>query len=142
LNTAPPAGVSFAGWDSAAPATGMSIVAVHHPEGGLQKISYGNTRSFATCTGQSTSDSFSCATGTAAASQFVVVDWTRGVTEVGSSGSGLFKTVGSSTYLIGQLYGGASSCTNLTGTDSYGRFDVAYKSALSKWLDPTACVTP
>jgi lysyl endopeptidase len=142
LNTAPPAGTSFAGWDSAAPAAGMSIVAVHHPEGSLQKISYGNTRSFATCTGVSTSDTFSCAAGTAATSQFVVVDWTRGVTEVGSSGSGLFKTVGNSTYLIGQLYGGASSCTNLKGTDSYGRFDVAYKSALSKWLDPTACVTP
>jgi lysyl endopeptidase len=142
LNTAPPAGTSFAGWDSAAPATGMSIVGVHHPEGGLQKISYGSTQSFASCTGSSLSDSFSCAPSTVALSKYLVVGWNRGVTEFGSSGSGLFKTVGTSTYLIGQLYGGASSCTNLTGTDSYGRFDVAYKSALSQWLDPTACVTP
>lgn len=142
LNTAPPAGTSFAGWDSAAPAAGMSIVGVHHPEGDLQKISYGSTQSFAACTGSSTSDTFTCSSSTVAVGKYVVVGWTRGVTESGSSGSALFKTVGTSTYLIGQLYGGASSCTNQKGTDSYGRFDVAYKAGLSKWLDPTACVTP
>jgi hypothetical protein len=50
--------------------------------------------------------------------------WTlnQGVTEGGSSGSALFTSSGRQ--LIGQLYGGYSSCANPTGADIYGRFDL------------------
>ena len=61
------------------------------------------------------------------------------MTESGSSGSGLFKSAGGVNYLVGQLRGGSSSCSNPTGNDSYGRFDVAYKAALRNWLDTPAC---
>jgi hypothetical protein len=60
------------------------------------------------------------------------VRWSSGRTEAGSSGSGLFLNNGH--YLLGQLYGGdGTSCTD-TGTDSYGRFDVAYRAGLYQYL--------
>jgi len=142
LNVAPPAGVTFAGWDASVPTTGTAVVGLHNPSGGLQKISYGSTQGYLSCSAIGAAETFSCAGSTVTAGKFLLTGWSRGVTETGSSGSGIFKTVGTSNYLIGQLYGGSSSCTNPTGQDSYGRFDVAYTAALSKWLDPTACVTP
>ena len=59
----------------------------------------------------------------------------RSVTEAGSSGSGLYKTIGTTNYLVGQLYGGSSSCTAPTAADAYGRFDTAFNAALSRWLN-------
>jgi len=47
----------------------------------------------------------------------------------------LFRTSGSSAYLIGQLWGGAASCGNQNGFGIYGRFDVAYDAALKNWLN-------
>jgi hypothetical protein len=142
LNVAPPVGTTFAGWDASVPASGTAVVGLHNPSGGLQKISYGSTQGYLACSTIGTAETFSCSASTVAAGKFLLTGWTRGVTETGSSGSGIFKTVGTSNYLIGQLYGGSSSCANPSGQDSYGRFDVAYTAALSKWLDPTACVTP
>lgn len=136
LNTAPPSGVNFAGWDSTAPAAGTSLVGIHHPSGDLQKISTGSLKGFRSCTALNTStDSFSCSNSTQTSGNFVATQWSRGVTEAGSSGSGLYKTVNGTNYLIGQLYGGSSSCSTQTATDDYGRFDVAYSAALSRWLD-------
>ncbi len=60
--------------------------------------------------------------------------WSQGLTEGGSSGSGLFLNNGH--YLVGQLYGGSSLCGSSSGPDFYGRFDVAYNAALSQWLSP------
>ena len=116
LNSTPPTGVIFAGWDATSPSAGTSITGVHHPKGDLQKISYGTITSFS--------------------SSYLYTQWSRGVTEGGSSGSGLFKTVGSTNYLVGQLWGGGSSCTAQTAPDQYGRFDVAFNAALNKWLNP------
>lgn len=142
LNVAPPAGTTFAGWDASVPTTGTAVVGLHNPSGGLQKISHGSTQGYLACSAIGAAETFSCSASTVSAGKFLLTGWTRGVTETGSSGSGIFKTVGTGNYLIGQLYGGSSSCTNPTGQDSYGRFDVAYTAALSKWLDPTACVAP
>ena len=60
----------------------------------------------------------------------------QGTTEGGSSGSGLFRTIGSTRYVVGQLFGGDASCSNREGGDAYGRFDLAYSAALSRWLNP------
>lgn len=136
LNNAPPSGVNFAGWDSTAPTVGTSLVGIHHPSGDLQKISYGSLKGFRLCTVLNVmTDSFSCSNSTQASGNFVATQWSRGVTEAGSSGSGLYKTVNGTNYLIGQLYGGSSSCLNQAASDDYGRFDVAYAAALSQWLD-------
>ena len=66
------------------------------------------------------------------------MQWQKGTTEGGSSGSGVFVTVveNQTRYLVGQLYGGSASCSNREGGDAYGRFDLAYSAALSRWLNP------
>ena len=67
---------------------------------------------------------------------FLRVRWQRGVVEPGSSGSALFLSLQARPYVVGQLQGGSSSCDSPQGLDDYGRFDVSYRSALHRWLDP------
>ena len=140
LNGVPPAGASYAGWDPAAPVLGATVAGVHHPGGDLQKLNNGSFRSFLACTTiDAVANRYSCNDASEASSNYLSAVWSRGVTETGSSGSGLFKSAGGVNYFVGQLRGGSSSCSNPTGNDSYGRFDVAYKAALKNWLDTPAC---
>ena len=135
LLSAPPAGVMYAAWDSTAPALGTAVTGVHHPGGDLQKISFGSIQSFQDCTvPDPSSDTFNCSPATQASADYLSIVFTSGTTEPGSSGSGLFKGSSGTHYLIGQLYGGTSSCSNLSGENDYGRFDVAYTTALHQWL--------
>ncbi len=98
------------GWTAARQTPGESIVGVHHPGGTHMRISYG------TLIGPDGS--------------FHQVQWSSGVTAGGSSGSPLFN---SAKQVIGQLYGGISSCAILDGLDEYGRFDRTYAS-VSRYL--------
>jgi len=140
LNSMPPTGAMYAAWDPSAPALQTAVTGIHNPSGDLQKISYGSILQFNICSSvHPQSDSYNCISASQASGNFLNIQWTRGVTEPGSSGSGLFKTLGSKNYFVGQLFGGDSSCSNPTGTDSYGRFDVAYTAALSKWLEAGTC---
>mgnify|MGYP006913191452 CR=1 FL=1 len=50
--------------------------------------------------------------------------------------SALFLPLQGRAYVVGQLQGGSSSCDSPQGLDDYGRFDVSYRSALHRWLDP------
>lgn len=127
LNDTPPAGAFFAGWDASAPTSGMSVVGLHHPRADLLKASFGAVTSQAACvsTGET---SFQCS-GTVG--NFHRVAWSQGTTEGGSSGSALFKN---GTQIIGTLYGGSSTCAALASPEFYGRFDVAYNTALKTWL--------
>lgn len=141
LVAAPPAGATFAGWNASAAGYGAAVTGIHHPAGDLQKISFGAVRSFFNCV-PAGDGKFSCNGASSGTSSFVGVDWTSGLTEGGSSGSGLFLDNGR--YLVGQLYGGGGSCTE-PGTDIYGRFDVAYSAGLSPWLGgtpPPVVITP
>lgn len=108
----PPSGVVYAGWNVAQPGSAETLVAIHHPEGSHKRIALGSKVS---------SDS-----------RFWTVRWNRGVTEGGSSGSPLLNA---SQQVIGQLWGGYSSCENPSGIDRYGRFDVTYP-IVRTWLDP------
>lgn len=142
LNGTPPAGATYAAWDSSAPVLGTAVTGLHHAGGDLQKISFGAVQSFHECTvTDPISDSFTCSTSTQANAGYIDTLFTSGITEAGSSGSGLFKTVGSSHYLIGQLYGGSASCSNPGGSNEYGRFDVAYSAALNQWLSAGTTVS-
>jgi lysyl endopeptidase len=132
LNAQPPAGALFAGSSPFGPDAynGLQgIYGVHHPSGDLQKYSEGDYLGTAAC-GAST-----CSSSTGSDAKFLAVRWNRGVTEPGSSGSGLFRRLNGKDYLVGQLLGGASSCTQPTAYDFYGRFDLAFNSALQQWLD-------
>lgn len=130
LNSAPPAGVTFAGW---APAqTGVSVTGVHHPQGDLQKISFGSVQAYASCTFDAVKDVFYCA-NTLGGSLGIV--FSTGIVEPGSSGSGLFMMNNGRHYLIGQLSASNLSCGSPNGMAYYGRFDVAYNAALQNWLN-------
>ena len=109
----------YAGWDRQAldrPSIGKCI---HHPSGDHKRISTPHSVQMN--------------------SNFYKVYWTVGVVEGGSSGSPLFNQ---SKLVIGQLYGGTSSCDNQSGYDLYGRVGVSWlgdgtaSTRLQDWLDP------
>ena len=133
LNGSPPSGAIFAGWNAEAPVTpGASVFSVHHPDGGWQKYSAGTMPGYAACTGTY------CLDAPVGSASHLIVTWSRGVTEPGSSGGALFSSSGK---VIGQLSGGTSSCSNPGGEDFYGRLDLAYANGLYQWLSPTGAAT-
>lgn len=132
LNAAPPAGIVFAGSYFGAVAAGASMAGLHHPWGDLQKLSQGAVVQFSNCS----SETQTCQDSTPQDGRFFNVGWSAGTTEKGSSGSGLFFPIGSRRYVVGQLFGGVASCTDPAGLDRYGRFDLAFQSALKNWLKP------
>lgn len=109
LNDMPPEGVVYAGWDSSPIDYGATSVGIHHPGGGVKKVSEG----IATYN---------------PADDYMRVTWSMGVTEGGSSGSGLFTAASGAEkdYLLrGTLYGGLSACSGAPANafDVYSRFD-------------------
>lgn len=131
----PPAGVTYAAWSPNAVPVGSGVAGLHHPRGDLQKINLGSVTAYGECHVTDAAGSFSCSQASQSTGEFVSVQNSLGTTEGGSSGSALFQAIGSSRYVVGQLYGGNASCTNTTGSNFYGRFDVAYNTALYQWLD-------
>jgi len=111
LRAEPPNGVTYEGWTTSQLSSGDSITGIHHPEGDIKKISFGDV--------------------TDHNNDFWRVEWHYGITEGGSSGSPLFNADHAVT---GQLFGGASACDFLSGEDDYGRFDVTYQK-IHKWID-------
>jgi len=118
-----PAGLAWVGWVSTAAPTGTPSACVQHPSGSWKRIAFGNKVAGQVCSG----------------SNFTQMDWTIGVTEPGSSGSGLFWNDPASSRhqkLYGQLYCGFSACTGTaanTLNDDFGRFDVTH-NAISSFL--------
>jgi hypothetical protein len=120
LNASPPAGALFAAWDSAALTQGTALTAIHHPAGDVKKVSLGTMGGFGP--------------SALASGDFIIVNWNStatGVTEGGSSGSGIFTALGNpvSQYVFrGGLLGGPSSCTAASDRlyDHYSRFDQVY----------------
>jgi lysyl endopeptidase len=131
LDDVPPANynVYYAGWTNeniaATQATG-----IHHPSGDVKKISRENNALTSSAWG-----------GTPANSHWMVPGWDDGVTEGGSSGSGLWDQ---NHRLVGQLHGGASQCGGSDLSDLYGKFSLSWlgggtnATQLKHWLDPDA----
>ena len=127
LNSTPPASfnVQYSGWDRTDLEANVSeATCIHHPAGDVKKISheldapYHDTQF--------------------GAEVWYIDNWESGVTEGGSSGSPLFNQ---DHRIIGQLYGGYSSCSAPNDADWYGRFGVSWdgtsaSSRLRDWLDP------
>ncbi len=128
LRELPPSGATYQGWATHRFDASTDVGTPHHPNGDLQKITTGRTRGLYSCGPTSCTSSDN--------GQFLSSRWTSGVTEPGSSGSGLFWRNGTSQYLIGQLLGGGSSCASPFSLDFYGRFDLAYNDGMNQWLDP------
>lgn len=130
LNSSPPSGAVYAGWNAATVTTGTSLTAIHHPQGDPKKVSIGSAGGFEP----------SNIAGSPGGS-FLRVNWNSlatGVTEGGSSGSGIFSGDASAGYRFrGGLLGGASSCTVGPSElwDVYSRFDQVYGS-IAQYLNP------
>lgn len=119
----------FSGWDNSG-AIPTSSVCIHHPDGDIKKISFDDAAA-----------SISQAMGSSEAQSTWTVEWDRNTTtEGGSSGSPLFDQ---NHRIIGQLWGGGASCSNLSAPDYYGRLNKSWEPAgsnstnqLKFWLDP------
>jgi hypothetical protein len=116
LNRAPPEGAVFAGWDSSAPPLGESLVALHHANGEVTKVSHG------TVVDAPPYPRFALA-------------WTSGIVQGGSSGSGAFsRAQGDRPDLLvrGGLSSANASCA-APGVGYYSRLDLAWP-VLAPWL--------
>lgn len=131
LRTTPPAGAFFAGWNAATLTPSTPVIAIHHPQGDIKKVSRGTHSGF--------SSNVQFPPDPQVVTSAARSSWAEGTTEGGSSGSGLFTLSGSDYQLRGGLYGGGAACEN-TGqseaagnVDFYSRFDQVYPS-LQPWL--------
>lgn len=124
-------GAFFNGWNNAdAPPT--ASVSIHHPSGDIKKISFDDNPAVAVQ-----------AMGSSEANSSWQVIWDRSTTtEGGSSGSPLFDQ---NHRIIGQLWGGGASCSNLSAADYYGRVNKSWEpvgsdqtNQLKYWLDPSS----
>ncbi|MBI5384035.1 MAG: trypsin-like peptidase domain-containing protein [Verrucomicrobia bacterium] len=122
--------VHYAGWDRSGVAP-PGCVGIHHPSTDEKSISFSSNAVTTTdnCIG----------TGGSSRSTHWEVIWTTGVTEPGSSGSGIWDPA--THLLIGFLSGGDSSCSTPQEPDCYGKISVAWNGSsastrLKDWLDP------
>ncbi len=130
LQSAPPPGTVWAGWSATLPTVNQDLIGVHHPQGDLQKISFGDLESYGSCS-WSGSTPYCWETSPSEANGFNVI-WNNGLIEPGSSGSGIFNT---SQQLVGTLsVGNINYGCGVTNFGGYGRFDIPYRSALYQWL--------
>ncbi|APY07067.1 hypothetical protein BWZ20_01555 [Winogradskyella sp. J14-2] len=125
--------VVWSGWNRSTTYNPTVNFGIHHPSGDIQKTCREDDGAYRQVVNFG---------GNPNTQMWFIDQWELGVTEPGSSGSGLFNEVG---HLIGVLSGGSAACTgtsNNGGVDFYGRFDVAWSfgstasSRLSDWLDP------
>ena len=119
----------FAGWDNTGDVP-STTVCIHHPSGDIKKIAFDDDAA-----------SVSQSMGSTEANSTWTVSWDRNTTtEPGSSGSPLFDQ---NHRIIGQLWGGGASCSDLSAPDYYGRVSVSWEppgsssaEQLKFWLDP------
>jgi lysyl endopeptidase len=148
LNETPPAGVMFAGWSTQRQAItpSVSLIGLHQPKGqsnsfagDILRQSTGTISGMGRISGYTNGNTdFPLVQQTNDTTQpMYQVSWSSGITEGGSSGSALFRNgTTSNPQVVGQLWGGASSCSTPTSPDFYGRFDLAYQDGLINWLNP------
>ena len=126
LNRMPPEGAVYAGWDSDAPPVGESLVALHHANGEVTKVSHGTV------------------VAPPPYPQFAIA-WTSGIVQGGSSGSGAFSRVASpraDLLMRGGLSSANASCSS-PGVGYYSRLDqvwplmAPYLSASPKYANAT-----
>ncbi|WP_200154654.1 trypsin-like peptidase domain-containing protein [Chromatium okenii] len=132
LNKQPPSGVVYLGWTTATPLLNDVVTGIHHPDGDLKKISFGQLDAYQNCyADDDDDDTFYCHPASSSSGNYIDVDWSQGVTENGSSGSALFNDA---QQIIGTLWGGNDSCYDEDGVSTYGRFEIAYNTKLKQWL--------
>ena len=131
LNEMPPIDYRtyYAGWN-ASENVSCPVYCFHYPQGDIKKISIENDTPSAT--------DFKLGDLFLPNGHWKVNHWEQGITEGGSSGSGLFDA---KNRIIGNLSGGSSDCTTL-GDDYFYRLNAVWNTSddvsknLKTWLDP------
>jgi lysyl endopeptidase len=132
LNTQPDPkwNVNYSGWDATETGHDSAVVGIHHPNVDAKAISFENDKAvIAGYLGDSSPGD---------QTHVRVIDWDKGTTEPGSSGSPLFNK---NHRVIGQLHGGSAACGN-NESDYYGRFNTSWNGdgtktgSLKEHLDP------
>ena len=129
--------VLYAGWDATiAPAVSTTIHSVHHPKSDQQRLSRGSVASYFNRAAVNSVTNFDTTFygATITSGAILGVTLTTGLTESGSSGSGLFKGTDANPIVIGQLFGGTAPACGVNSNNVYGRFDVAFNAGMSDWL--------
>ena len=130
-----PDGVTFNGWDLSDPALGVNVVDISHPMGSYKRIAFGQTVA---------SNDVAIGTDFLPAGLYTTVQFFRGITQPGSSGSPLFTAPG---VVVGTLTYGpdlpADILCNGNDVSGFGKFSNAY-GYLSSYLEdlPGAVVRP
>lgn len=114
--------VNYAGWDATVDGHDSPVVAIHHPNVDEKSISFENDNAVISSYGGQLSPGDS--------THVRVIDWDKGTTEPGSSGSPLFNA---DHRVVGQLHGGGAACGNNL-SDYYGRFHTSWDGQGSKGL--------
>lgn len=113
-----PEGTYFYGWTAASVPAGTTSFCIHHPSGAPQALSRGTKLS----------SGYNCGppigVPSAPSWNWNHIDWFSGITEPGSSGSAICRQ--GDKYLYGVLTCGTSGCDDFSGTEGFGRWDVAY----------------
>lgn len=139
LNGQPPANVVYAGsYFGPLVRPGIQVIGVHHPKGDLQKISLGEIQAYADCDAFDSQGNTACRLS-ANTGPMLVMQWSRGLVEQGSSGSAFFVAAQEDTsrrYVAGALSSGNGSCDKPDGVAVYGRFNLAFADGIRRWLAP------
>lgn len=125
LNTQPDPkwNVRYAGWDATERGHESPMVAIHHPNVDEKSISFDFDNAVLSSYGGQSSPG----DGT----HVRIIDWDKGTTEPGSSGSPIFN---SQHRVVGQLHGGGAACGN-DASDYYGRLNTSWGLGLRDHLD-------
>jgi hypothetical protein len=123
-----PDNLYWAGWTGKTVADNTDSTAIHHPAGDYKRISFGFKSNSQICNQDAGTNAI----------KLVRLVWNDGVTEGGSSGSGIFTD--NTQQLYGQLFFGPSSCSAGPADryDCYGAFTNTYakiKKLLVKGAD-------
>jgi len=124
----------FSGWSTEPVQTGEFVFGIHHPAASHKRFSEGDV--------VGTNQTIVLGDGTVWQEQ-ITVEWTRGLTEGGSSGSGLFRFTEADCALVGMLSNGPAfqTCDDIPLPSGYANFESFFSQA-APWLffeDPPAC---
>lgn len=120
----------FAGWSRAGEPPKDTLACVHHPDGAEKRISISYSDTYPGVWGNGSQE-------VPGGNHLILPSWDIGSTEYGSSGAPLLDR---NNRVVGQLHGGAASCSN-NGYDAFGWLNAAWDgphpdNRLSDWLDP------
>jgi len=131
LRSSPPNGVVLAGWDLSRLQPETPVTALHHVVSEPKYFSQGRVKQFVETIAPPVDGAYEVSPDPRG--DFAQVVWNSGITQAGSSGSGLWIERDGVAYLKGTVMGGQSRCTTPNLPDDYARLERFYP-ALRPWL--------